>query len=211
MPARSGLSLERYWRGSERVGQAASHAQRGLRRDRRGARRRRFEIDNRPTVLAWVSRLSGGLDARTILGTLDHRRNNLATVCMGMAGSRDHEASTELARIVGCKHHNHILDTAFLGEFDRHLENMVRLTDGQYLSQCIVMPTLPLYRRLGIGILMRGHAGELLHMSKAYNYSLTADALGLQSEADLEEWLWTRLQAYMQEGVDGSAVRSRAN
>jgi hypothetical protein len=143
------------------------------------------------------------------LGTLDHRQNNLATVCMGMEGSQDHKASTELARLVGCQHHNHILDTAFLGEFGRHLEDMVRLTDGQYLSQCIVMPTLPVYQRLGIGILMRGHAGELLHMSKAYNYSLDADALNLRTEAALEEWLWRRLKAYIQDGVDGPLFASR--
>jgi asparagine synthetase B (glutamine-hydrolysing) len=147
--------------------------------------------------------LSGGLDARTILGTFDHSQQELTTVCMGMHGSHEHRAATKLAHIVGCRHHSYVLDSVFLAEFGRHLESMVRLTDGQYLSQCIVMPTLPVYRRLGIGVLLRGHAGELLHMSKAYNYSLDEEALRLGSEAALEDWLWKRLQAYIQGGVEG--------
>lgn len=202
------VSITRYWSGSERVGQPPANRQEACEaidealvasvRKRQSSNGARLGIS-----------LSGGLDARTILGTLDHRQNNLATVCMGMEGSQDHKASTELARLVGCQHHNHILDTAFLGDFGRHLEDMVRLTDGQYLSQCIVMPTLPVYQRLGIGVLMRGHAGELLHMSKAYNYSLDADALNLRTEAALEEWLWRRLKAYIQDGVDGPLFASR--
>jgi hypothetical protein len=129
---------------------------------------------------------------------------------MGMRGSRDHQAATELARIIGCRHHNHILDTVFLSDFGKHLENMVRLTDGQYLSQCIVMPTLPVYQRLGIGVLMRGHAGELMHMSKAYNYSIDTSALKLRSNLDLEDWLWQRLKAYIHDGVDGTLFESGA-
>jgi asparagine synthase (glutamine-hydrolysing) len=194
--------IRRYWSGSERIAK------------RLPTRQEAFDaVDDalvksvRKQQLCGGARiglsLSGGLDARTILGTLDHRRHNVSTVCMGMQGSHDHKKSTELARIVGCKHHNHVLDTTFLGAFGQHLENMVRLTDGQYLSQCIVMPTLPLYRQLGICVLMRGHAGELLHMSKAYNYSLDAAALRLRDSAALEAWLWTRLKAYIHDGLDG--------
>ena len=147
--------------------------------------------------------LSGGLDARTILGVFDHARDNVKTVCLGMRGSRDHVASSELARIVGCQHSNHVLETSFLADFGQHLEHMVQLTDGQYLSQCIVMPTLPLYRQLGIEVLLRGHAGELMHMTKAYNYSLDAEAMQLKGDAALEDWLWRHLQAYILDGVDG--------
>ncbi len=137
-----------------------------------------------------------------MLGVLERPGGRVKTVCMGMAGSRDHQSATQLARIVGCEHHNHVLDAAFLADFTRHLDDMVRLTDGQYLSQCIVMPTLPLYRQLGIGILMRGHAGELLHLTKAYNYSLNAEALALRNDTELEDWLWTNLQAHLQERID---------
>ena len=80
---------------------------------------------------------------------------------------------------------------------------MVHLTDGHYLSQCIVIPTLPVYRQLGIKVLLRGHAGELLHMGKAYNFSLDDSALAIIDESQLESWLWHHLCAYMLDAVDG--------
>ena len=69
------------------------------------------------------------------------------------------------------------------------------------------MPTLPLYRELGIEVLLRGHAGELLHMDKAYNYSLDRAALELRGEEDLRAWLLDHLRAYMVEAVDGPLFR----
>lgn len=145
--------------------------------------------------------LSGGLDARTILAAMDSRRTPLSTVCLGISGSLDHRCAQRLAEIAGCTNHSHLLDTQFLADYRRHLEWMVQLTDGQYLSQCIVMPTLPLYRRLGIDVLLRGHAGELMHMYKAYNYSLDEEALSLAGGGQLENWLLKRLSAYMLDGV----------
>ncbi len=151
--------------------------------------------------------LSGGLDARSILAVIDHSQIALQTVCLGMPGSLDHRSSAQLAALVGCPHRNHVLGGGFLANFRQHLEDMVRLTDGQYLSQCIVMPTLPLYRELGIQVLLRGHAGELMHMTKAYNYSLDRQALEIRTDAQLEEWLFGRLQAYMLRGVDRPLFR----
>jgi asparagine synthase (glutamine-hydrolysing) len=145
--------------------------------------------------------LSGGLDARTILAAIDVRRTPLETVCLGIAGSLDHRCAQRLAEVAGCQNHSHVLDTQFLADYRRHLEWMVRLTDGQYLSQCIVMPTLPLYRKLGIEVLLRGHAGELMHMYKAYNYSLDEGSLAVGSVGQLEQWLFGRLSAYMLDGV----------
>ena len=119
-----------------------------------------------------------------------------------MSGSLDHRCAEKLANIAGCENHSHVLSTGFLGQFRLHLDRMVGLTDGQYLSQCIVMPTLQVYRELGIDVLLRGHAGELMHMYKAYNYSLDEQALKLENDKSLEEWLFGRLQAYMLDGVD---------
>jgi asparagine synthase (glutamine-hydrolysing) len=145
--------------------------------------------------------LSGGLDARTILAMVNPSGSPLTTVCSAIRGSLDHRCAAELSRIAGCPNHAHVLDTAFLGEYRRHLDRMVELTDGQYLSQCIVMPTLPLYRELGIEVLMRGHAGELMHMYKAYNYSLDEEALTISSSQQLDGWLLKRLQAFMLHGL----------
>jgi asparagine synthase (glutamine-hydrolysing) len=146
--------------------------------------------------------LSGGLDARTILGLIDPAQP-VKTLCLGIEGSIDVQCAAELARLSCRTHQTHILGTDFLNDFGRHLLDMVRMTDGQYLCQCIVMPTLPLYRQLGIDVLVRGHAGELMHMSKAYNFSMDAEAESL-TESALEPWLWRRLQSHMLDGVQGT-------
>ena len=143
--------------------------------------------------------LSGGLDARTLLG-LAPIGLNVTSVSIGIDGSIDHLGASELARLVGIPHHRHLLDDSFLAAFETHLREMVRLTDGHYLDQGIVMPTMPTYRSLGIEYLLRGHGGELLHMGKAYAFSLDASALQLREE-DLLPFLHQRLTAYMLDGV----------
>ncbi|MCI0641948.1 MAG: asparagine synthase-related protein [Gemmataceae bacterium] len=140
--------------------------------------------------------LSGGLDARTILA-LVNREKPLSTVTLGVQGSLDHKSAAQLARLAGRPHHRYVLNTAFLDCFEEHLTRMVHLTDGHYLSQCIVMPTLPIYRDLGIEVLLRGHAGELMHMDKAYAFSLDEAALQMRDDAALETWLARRLRAHM--------------
>lgn len=144
--------------------------------------------------------LSGGMDARTILALAGPK---LTTLSLGMAGSMDHRSAAAMARVAGCTHHQVVLDREFLDRYDAHLQHMVRLTDGQYLCQSIVMPTLPVYRQMGIRVLLRGHAGELMHMTKAYNFSLDRRTLAIRDEVGLRDWLWRRLQAYMLDGTDG--------
>ncbi|WP_164103325.1 asparagine synthase-related protein [Candidatus Laterigemmans baculatus] len=147
--------------------------------------------------------LSGGLDARTILGLINHEQVDLKTVCLGMQGSLDLQCAQQMAALVGCRHHSHLLDEAFLGNFEAHLNRMVDLTGGQYLSQCIVIPTLPVYREQGIRVLLRGHAGELMHMRKAYAYSIDDAALSISSREEAQDWLFSHLQSYMLKGVPG--------
>lgn len=144
--------------------------------------------------------LSGGMDSRTILAAIDHSRVHIQTVTLGIEGSIDLRAAERMARITGCRHHSHTLDHSFLSRYDEHLRRMVHLTDGHYLDQCIVMPTLPLYRELGIGALLRGHAGELMHMDRAYNFSLDREAFALRTTADLEQWADRRLRTYLWPG-----------
>jgi asparagine synthase (glutamine-hydrolysing) len=147
--------------------------------------------------------LSGGLDSRTILAALPPDRPLTASVSVGIAGSVDHDSAARMAALANCPHHSHLLDPRFLTRFEQHLRQMVHLTDGHYLSQCIVMPTLPVYRELGIDVLLRGHAGELMHMDKAYNFSLDREGLRLRTEAELEEWLSRHLRTYMLDGTGG--------
>jgi asparagine synthase (glutamine-hydrolysing) len=143
--------------------------------------------------------LSGGLDARAILGVMPDGRD-LQSVSLGIDGSLDHRSAAELARLRGIRHRPFTLDESFLGQFEQHLREMVGLTSGHYLDQGIVMVTMPVYRELGIEHLLRGHGGELLHMTKAYAYSLSGDALQA-SEAGLRDWLLSHLTSYMLSGV----------
>jgi asparagine synthase (glutamine-hydrolysing) len=146
--------------------------------------------------------LSGGLDSRTILAAMHPQQTRPITVSMGVAGSLDHRCARRMAELTGCPYHAYVLDDRFLDRFEEHLRRMVRLTDGQYLSQCIVMPTLPYYRELGIDVLLRGHGGELMHLRKAYNYSLDDAALRIATPQELRAWLMRRLRAYMLDGVE---------
>lgn len=164
---------------------------------------RRLETAHQPGLA-----LSGGLDARTILACVDIKQCDLQTISYGIQGSLDHRCSQRLADRAGCRHVNHVLDAGFLSAYREHLDTMVRMTDGQYLSQCIIMPTLPLYRRLGLTVLLRGHAGELMHMQKAYAYSLDGEALAIRDAAQLEAWLMRHLQAHMLSPVDRPLFRA---
>ncbi len=199
------LNLERYWRPLvHSPSQASSSANAFL--DRMDeAFQQAVERRTRGEDCLGLS-LSGGLDARTILGVLDPERP-ATTVCLGMEGSLDHRCAEEMARLVDRPHHRHVLNTRFLANFEEHLRRDVYLTDGHFLCQCIVMPTLPLYRELGIEVLLRGHAGELLHMDKAYNFSLDEQAMSLRGTDDLHGWLLQRLKTYthLEEG-GGSAL-----
>lgn len=152
--------------------------------------------------------LSGGLDARTILGVIGPGKS-LTTLSLGMAGSMDHRSAAEMARLLNYRHKQVMLGEEFLADFETHLRQMVRLTDGQYLCQCIVMPTLPIYRELGVRVLLRGHVGELMHMTKAYNFSLDRMALELHDETGLFNWLWQHLQSFMLDGTDGKLFSPR--
>lgn len=200
------LAVDRYWRLEPRPGELMGTAEAFERLD--GAFKR--AVDRRvagPHRLG-VS-LSGGMDSRTILGAIDPGRRPLTTVSLGLAGSIDVLAAEQMARLTGCEHRRYELDAGFLGRYESHLRQAVDLTDGHYLCQCIVMPTLPLYRELGIEVLLRGHAGELMHMDKAYNFSLDGEALALRDEDGLERWLLRRLRAFMIEDNDRPLFRPK--
>lgn len=143
--------------------------------------------------------LSGGLDSRTLLGLVPADRQ-LRSVCLGIEGGIDHRSAAELARIAGVPHVAYVLGPSVLDNFESNLRQMVLLTDGHYLDQGIVMPTMETYREQGIDFLLRGHGGELLHMRKAYSFSLDDEALSATT-AGLEAWLQRRLTAHMLDGV----------
>lgn len=151
--------------------------------------------------------LSGGLDGRTILGTIPKGSVHVKSLSVGIAGSIDHRAASQLAALAGAEHHCQILESDFLDVFPIHLIKLVYLTDGHYLDQAITVPTIPVYRELGIEALFRGHAGELLHMDKAYAFSIRRGELRFADGTALERWLWSHLTDYMIDGIGHDIFR----
>jgi asparagine synthase (glutamine-hydrolysing) len=187
------LNQDRYWRPQARRTNGSARMEAALLDEIDEAFGRAVERCTRGDEPLGLS-LSGGLDARTILAAIDPQRA-VTTVCLGIEGSLDHRCAEEMSRLTDRPHHRHILNTRFLARFEEYLQHDVQLTDGHYLCSVIVMPTLPLYHERGIRVLLRGHAGELLHMDKAYNFSLDPQAHALR-DTDLEEWLLRRLKMY---------------
>jgi asparagine synthase (glutamine-hydrolysing) len=135
--------------------------------------------------------LSGGLDSRTLLAAIP-RATPLTCVTLGMQGSIDRTIAARLARFADRPIYHSVLDNGFLRGFEDHLRRMVRLTDGHYASSCIVIPSLDLYRALGIRVLLRGHGGELMHMNKAYAFSADRSIMARSGDT-LGDWLFRRL------------------
>lgn len=148
--------------------------------------------------------LSGGLDSRMILAAIDTGRTPVSAVSLGMEGSIDVEAARRMCAHKGCGFHRLQLGRDFIRRFEEYLDRTARATDGHYLSQCLTAPGLPDYRDLGIEVLLRGHAGELMHMDKAYSFSLDRAAFAIRDEAGLEAWLAARLPAFLLGPLGGS-------
>lgn len=151
--------------------------------------------------------LSGGLDSRTILAVVDEKRFPMTTVCVGVPGSIDQRSARRMAALTGSRHCEFLVDRDVLDRFEDHLRELVWLTDGHLRSQIITLPTLPKYRELGIEVLLRGHAGELLHMRKAYDFSMKPELVAVRDESRLEAWLRQRLGGWMLQGVEGPLLK----
>jgi asparagine synthase (glutamine-hydrolysing) len=190
------LHMTRYWRPRPTANASTSDSLASLDAQLKAA------VDDRTRHKEHLGvSLSGGLDARTVLALIDPGVARPTCVSLGMEGSLDQRSARRLAELAGCAFHTLVLDQEFLANFDRHLEAMVALTDGHYLSQCIVMPTLPLYQQLGIRTLLRGHAGELVHLHKAYNFSVDDSLNAVRGDQGLHEWLYPRLQSHLTAGM----------
>lgn len=164
-------------------------------------------VDRRLSGARMGLSLSGGLDARTILALVDEKCFPMTTICLGVPGCIDQRASRRMAAITASRHCDFTIDRTFLDRFEEHLREMVWLTDGHHRAQVVTLPTLPKYRELGIEVLLRGHAGELLHMEKAYDYSLDPELATIRDAARLEAWLWQRLGGWMLQGVEGPLLK----
>jgi asparagine synthase (glutamine-hydrolysing) len=126
--------------------------------------------------------LSGGLDSRAILSAVNGRTSTLRTYTLGVDGCADQAIARQLSAIAGTAHRYFELDRTYLRDFLPNMAEMVSLTDGMYLSHGLTeMLAVRFLAQTDIGVLLRGHGGELakahlawpLH-TDAHVYSLTA-------------------------------------
>jgi asparagine synthase (glutamine-hydrolysing) len=202
---RASLQVERYWRPAPKVSSGQADLA-GMLERLDSAFQKSIDRSVRDTPNLGIS-LSGGLDGRAIMAGIDHAATPLTSLCLGMAGSLDHRAARQIAELTNRRHSALVLDKHFLESYPRHLISMVRLTDGHYLDQGIVMPTLAKYRELGVDVLLRGHAGELFHLDKAYNFSVDSAFQDIADDAGLLEWCSRRLPAFMMSGLDRPLIQ----
>ncbi len=138
--------------------------------------------------------LSGGLDSRAILGLVP-KDQPLTCLTLGLPGSMDLWVAEKMAHVMGRAHHRSILGESFFDHYETIVRQMVNRTEGMIPTSGITMPSLELYRQLGITTLLRGHGGELMHMARAYKYSIRDDGLALDSAGALRTWLMAHVAA----------------
>lgn len=153
----------------------------------------------------FVVSLSGGLDSRTIIGAAGDRRRSLSTYTLGVRGCADEHIARDLSRITGTRHRFFELDARYLGEFLSDLREMVRLSDGMYMTHGLTeMLALRCLEDTDYEVLLRGHGGELAKLSLAWPLHTDAAVWAMRTTDELVPYLLQRL-SYLSRGEDPEA------
>jgi asparagine synthase (glutamine-hydrolysing) len=137
--------------------------------------------------------LSGGLDSRAILSAVNGHAASLRTHTLGVRGCADEVIAERLARISGTSHQFFELDDKYLEGFLPSLREMVRLTDGMYLSHGLTeMLALGFLSKAGFSVLLRGHGGELAKSNLAWPLHTDPRVHELATSEDLVQYLLRR-------------------
>ncbi len=137
--------------------------------------------------------LSGGLDSRAILSAVNGRTSSLRTYTLGVAGCADQVIAAQLSRIAGTRHRYFELDRSYLRDFLPNMAEMVSLTDGMYLSHGLTeMLAVTFLEQTDIGVLLRGHGGELAKAHLAWPLHTDARVHEMTSPAELIPYLSAR-------------------
>jgi asparagine synthase (glutamine-hydrolysing) len=150
--------------------------------------------------------LSGGLDSRAILSTMNGHASQVTTYTLGVKGCADEVIADKLARMAGTRHDFYELDDSYLREFLPHLRRMVSLTDGMYLSHGLTeMLALGFLEQASFSVLVRGHGGELAKTSLAWPLHTDARTAAATSIAELVPYLFERIN-YISPGLEATAL-----
>lgn len=167
--------------------------------------------------------LSGGLDSRAILSRVNGHAGELKTYTLGVRGCADEVIATRLSRIAGTQHAFYALDDRYLRDFLPHLERMVSLTDGMYMSHGLteMLALNFLAASNTFSVLLRGHGGELAKVRLAWPFHTDEQIYGFTRTEQLVPYLFDRVN-YVSAGlnvrelftdawaprIDGAALRS---
>ncbi|HYN08806.1 MAG TPA: asparagine synthetase B family protein [Vicinamibacterales bacterium] len=137
--------------------------------------------------------LSGGLDSRAILSAANGRTSTLRTFTLGVPGCADQVIAGQLARIAGTQHRFFELNRSYLRDFLPNMAEMVSLTDGMYLSHGLTeMLAVRFLEQTDIGVLLRGHGGELAKAHLAWPLNTDAHVYAMTSTEELIPYLLAR-------------------
>jgi asparagine synthase (glutamine-hydrolysing) len=137
--------------------------------------------------------LSGGLDSRAILSAVNGRTSTLRTYTLGVEGCADQAIAAQLSRIAGTQHRYFALDRSYLRDFLPNMAEMVSLTDGMYLSHGLTeMLAVRFLADTDIGVLLRGHGGELAKAHLAWPLHTDPRVYELHSVEELIPYLSAR-------------------
>jgi asparagine synthase (glutamine-hydrolysing) len=151
--------------------------------------------------------LSGGLDSRTILSaacglTAEGAAGRvLTTYTLGAKGCADEVIAEKLSHLAGTSHRFFELDARYLADYLPQTRRMVSLTDGMYLSHGLTeMLALRFLEQAGIGVLVRGHGGELAKAGLAWPLETDERVYRCANTADLIAYLADRM-SYLSRGL----------
>lgn len=137
--------------------------------------------------------LSGGLDSRAILSAVDTASVHLKTYTLGVDGCADQAIAKRLASLAGTEHYYFELSDAYLRDFLPNMAQMVSITDGMYLSHGLTeMLAIQFLDKTGIGVLMRGHGGELAKAHLAWPLHTDPQVHAMTSIGQLVPYLSAR-------------------
>jgi asparagine synthase (glutamine-hydrolysing) len=137
--------------------------------------------------------LSGGLDSRAILAAVNGGTSEIRTYTLGVDGCADQAIAARLSRIAGTRHRYFTLDRSYLRDFLPNMAEMVALTDGMYLSHGLTeMLAVRFIEQTDIGVLLRGHGGELAKAHLAWPLYTDAHVHQMTSTGGLVPYILER-------------------
>jgi len=138
--------------------------------------------------------LSGGLDSRAILSATSTTRSNIFTYTLGVRGCADEVIAEQLAQIGETHHRFAEMDPGYLKDFVYHLQRMVRLTDGMYLTHGLTeILALQMIEQGKYEVLLRGHGAELAKVSLAWPLHTDGNIWEMTKKEEFIPYMLTRV------------------